>query len=256
MQQISNRIAWITGAGTGIGRALALRLARDGWQVAISGRRSEPLDEVRVAAGELAGRILPLPVDVTDRAAMSAVAANIERELGPLHLVVLGAGMFATFRADKDFDATAFDRHYAVNLGGVINGINAALPGLKTRRSGHIVIISSVSGYRGLPLAAPYSSSKAALINLAESLKFDFDRLGIVTTVVNPGFVDTPLTENNTFPMPFLIDTAQAAERIHAGILRQDFEIAFPGRMAYLLKFMRCLPYGAYFWLMKRAMRR
>lgn len=250
---ISNRIAWITGGGTGIGRALALRLAREGWQVAVSGRRPETLDEVRVDARELAGNILPLPVDVTDRAAMSAAAARIEEELGPLHLVVLNAGIFEAFRADKDFDASAFERHFAVNCMGVINGINAALPGLKARRSGHFVIVASVSGYRGLPLAAPYSSSKAALINLAESLKFHFDRMNIITTVVNPGFVDTPLVSQNRFTMPFIIDATEAADRIYRGIERQVFEIAFPRRVELLLKLMRCLPYRLYFWLMKKS---
>lgn len=255
MNTISNRIAWITGGGTGIGRALALRLAREGWQVAISGRRPERLEEVRAIGGELAGRVYPVQVDVTDRAGMVAAAAEIERELGPIHLVVLNAGMFETVRPDKAFDPAVFDRHFDVNVIGVINGINAALPGLKARRSGHFVIVSSVSGYRGLPLAAAYGASKAALISLAESLRFHFDRLNITTTIANPGFVETSLTENNRFPMPFLIDSAEAAERLYKGIMQGRFEIAFPRRMAWTLKVMRCLPYSLYFALMKRTRR-
>lgn len=256
MNTISNRIAWITGGGTGIGRALALRLAREGWQVAVSGRRPERLEEVRAISGELAGRVYPVRVDVTDRDGMVAAAAEIERELGPIHLVVLNAGMFETVRPDKVFDPAVFDRHFDVNVIGVINGIHAALPGLKARRSGHVVIVSSVSGYRGLPLAAAYGASKAALINLAESLKFHFDRLNITTSIANPGFVETPLTESNRFPMPFLIDSAEAAERLYKGIMQGRFEIAFPRRMAWTLKVMRCLPYRLYFALMKRTMRR
>lgn len=252
----SNRIAWITGGGTGIGRALALRLARDGWQVAISGRRPERLDEVRATGSNLSGAVLPYVVDVTDRDAMTETALRIEREIGPLHLVVLNAGMFETVRPDKEFNPAVFDRHFAVNYTGVINGINAALPGLKNRRSGHVVIVSSVSGYRGLPLSAAYGSSKAALINLAESLKFHFDRLNIITSVANPGFVETPLTENNRFPMPFLIDSATAADRLYTGIMRGSFEIAFPRRMAWTLKILRLLPYRLYFWFMKRTTRR
>lgn len=256
MDIASQRIAWITGGGTGIGRALALRLAREGWQVAISGRRPERLEEVRVTGSNLAGAIHPYVVDVTDREAMLNTAMQIERDIGPLYLVVLNAGMFVTVRPDKEFDPAVFDRHFAVNYTGVINGINAVLPGLKTRRSGHVVIVSSVSGYRGLPLAAAYGSSKAALISLAESLKFHFDRLNITTSVANPGFVETPLTENNRFPMPFLIDSATAADRLYRGILRGGFEITFPRRMAWTLKIMRLLPYRLYFWLMRRTTRR
>ena len=252
MNTLANRIAWVTGGGTGIGRATALRLARDGWAVAVSGRREDPLQEVAEAATELEGRILPVPVDVTDREACLAAVQRIEDELGPLHLVILNAGTFTKFNALKDFDAAAFDTHYAVNFFGVINGINAIMPSLRSRRSGHIVIISSVSGYRGLPLAAPYSSSKAALINLAESLRFDLQPAGIDVTVVNPGFVDTPLTEQNKFAMPAITDTCVAADRIVNGIYRGRFEITFPRRFTYFLKLLRMLPYRLYFPIMRR----
>lgn len=252
MDTLANRIAWVTGGGTGIGRATALRLARDGWAVAVSGRREEPLQEVAEAATELEGSILPVPLDVTDREACVAAARRIEDELGPLHLVVLNAGTFTRFNALKDFDAPAFDKHFAVNFFGVINGINAALPLLKQRMSGHLVIVSSVSGYRGLPLAAPYGSSKAALINLAESLRFDLEPAGIRITVVNPGFVDTPLTEQNRFAMPAITDTSVAADRIVDGIYRGRFEITFPRRFTWFLKLLRMLPYGLYFPVMRK----
>lgn len=251
MTTIANRIAWITGGGTGIGRATALRLARDGWQVAVSGRRAEPLDEVAEAAEELQGDVLPLQLDVSDRAACTKVAQTVEAELGPLHLAILNAGMFSKFKPMKDFDAESFDRHYAVNFFGVINGINAVLPLLKPRRSGHIAIISSVAGFRGLPLAAPYGSSKAALINLAESLHFDLEPAGIDVTVVTPGFVDTPLTENNRFTMPAITDTSIAADRIVDGIYKGKFEITFPRRFTYFLKLLRILPYRLYFKTMR-----
>lgn len=250
-ERIANRIAWITGGGSGIGRAVALRLARDGWQVAISGRRPEPLEETRENARELAGEILPVPVDVTDREAMRQAAATITETWGPVHLCILNAGTFSAFDAGKDFDAASFDRHYAVNFFGVINGIQAVLPQMRELRTGHLVIISSVSGYSGLPLAAPYGSSKAALINLAESLRFDLEPLGIRTTIVNPGFVETPLTEQNKFRMPAIISTQEAAERICAGIERGQFEITFPRRLSWFLKLMRILPYRLYFPIMR-----
>lgn len=247
MDKLANRIAWITGGGTGIGRATALRLARDGWQVAVSGRRAEPLEEVAEAAGELQGHVLPLPLDVTDRDACIKAAQTVEAELGPLHLTILNAGVFSKFKPMKDFDAESFDRHYAVNFFGVINGINAVLPLLKRRRSGHIAIIASVAGFRGLPLAAPYGSSKAALINLTESLRFDLEPAGIDVTVVTPGFVDTPLTENNRFTMPAITDASFAADRIVEGIYKGKFEITFPRRFTYFLKLLRILPYRLYF---------
>lgn len=250
--ELSNRIAWITGGGSGIGRAVALRLARDGWQVAISGRRQEPLEEVAEQARELRGSILPMPLDVTDRERCMQVAAEIEQQLGPLHLVILNAGIYTKFEPLKDFDAAAFDRHYAVNFFGVINGLNATLPQLKRRRTGHVVFVSSVSGYRGLPLAAPYGSSKAALINLAESLHFDLEPAGIDVTVVNPGFVETPLTDQNRFSMPAITDTTVAAERIVKGIYRKRFEITFPRRFTYILKLLRLLPYRLYFPVMRK----
>lgn len=247
MNQQANRIAWITGGGTGIGRAVALQLARDGWRVAISGRRLEPLEEVRDAAAELTGEILPIVVDVTDREKMQEAARSITETWGHVYLCILNAGTFMPFKAARDFSPEVFDKHYDVNFFGVINGINAVLPEMRDLQTGHLVIVSSVSGYRGLPLAAPYGSSKAALINLAESLHFDLGPLGIKTTVVNPGFVETPLTEQNKFRMPAIISTQKAAARICAGIEKGNFEITFPRRFTWFLKFLRILPYRLYF---------
>ncbi|MDX1454810.1 MAG: SDR family NAD(P)-dependent oxidoreductase [Gammaproteobacteria bacterium] len=251
MQQLTHT-AWITGGGTGIGRAIALRLAREGWRVAISGRRAEPLEAVHADARELAGEILPMPVDVTDRDAMHRAAAEIREAFGTLYLCVLNAGTYFPYDARKDFDAEAFDKHYAVNFFGVINGIDAVIDPMREYHMGHIVIVSSVSGYSGLPLAAPYSSGKAALINLAESLKFDLDPLNIKTTIVNPGFVETPLTDQNKFTMPAMVSTQTAADRIVDGIHAGKFEINFPRRFTWILKFARILPYFMYFPLMRK----
>ena len=247
---MSGRIAWITGGGSGIGRALALELANHGWRVAVTGRTREPLDEVAAAAPE--GSVRAVAADVTDLAATREAVRTIEAELGPIDLAVLNAGVFKPFEAEH-FDAASVNATMAVNYTGAVHGIDAVLPGMRERRSGHIALVSSVAGYRGLPLGAPYSASKAALIALAESLKFDFDRLGIRTSVINPGFVKTPLTAKNKFPMPFLMEVDDAARAMRRGLEKGRFEIAFPRPLVYGLKFMRLLPYALYFPLMRKA---
>ncbi|MCA1798103.1 MAG: SDR family NAD(P)-dependent oxidoreductase [Xanthomonadaceae bacterium] len=242
------RIVWITGGGTGIGRALALRLAAHGWTVAVSGRRDAALREVVDAAPP--GTVHAFPLDVTDLPANRATVAAIESELGPIDLAVLNAGQFTPFRA-KDFSVEPFDTTMRVNFMGVVHGIDAILPAMRGRGRGHIALMASLSGYRGLPLGGPYSATKAALINLAESLRFDFDRMGLRVTVINPGFVKTPLTEQNRFHMPFLIGVEDAARRIERGLESGRFEIAFPLRFVLLLKLFRMLPYRLYFPVMR-----
>lgn len=240
--------AWITGGGTGIGRALALRLAANGWTVAISGRRGAVLDEV-VALAER-GAVHAFPLDVTDLEANHATVVAIETTLGPIDLAVLNAGLFAPFRA-KEFSSEPFETTNRVNFMGVVYGIDAVLPTMRERGRGHLALMASVAGYRGLPLGAPYGATKAALINLAESLRFDFERMGLKVSVINPGFVETPLTEPNRFPMPFLMGVDEAARRIEKGLTAGRFEIAFPRRFVLLLKLFRILPYRLYFPVMR-----
>lgn len=248
MQADHTPLAWITGGGTGIGRALALKLAARGWRVVISGRRPEPLRETAALA---AGRIETLALDVTDPATVRRAVADIETRFGPVALAVLNAGMFEPVKLDN-FRAETFAAHMQVNYLGVVNGLDALLPYLRQRKTGHVVLVASVAGYRGAPLASAYGPTKAALINLAESLKYLLQREGIRISVCNPGFVDTPMTEQNRFPMPFLMPVDDAAEALYRGIRQQKFEIAFPTRFVLILKFLRCLPYWLYFPLMRR----
>jgi short-subunit dehydrogenase len=130
------------------------------------------------------------------------------------------------------------------------------MPAMIARGTGQIAIVSSVAGYRGLPRAIAYSATKAALIAMAESLKFDLDQTGVMINVINPGFVKTPLTDRNDFPMPFLMPVEAAAKRIADGLARGRFEIAFPRRFAAILKLMRILPYALYFPLVGRTTQR
>ncbi len=240
-------IAWVTGASTGIGREVAVALARAGWRVAATARSAETLAELaRAQPG-----IVAVPVDITDRAALRAVVDRLEREEGGIALAILNAGTYVRDRAE-DLDEAAFARTIDLNLMATVACVAALMPGWLARRRGQLAIVSSVAGYRGLPGALSYGASKAALINFSESLRFDFDRLGLKVQVINPGFVRTPLTDKNDFPMPFIIEADDAARRILQGLARDRFEIAFPGRFVQILKRLRCLPYGLYFALVGR----
>ncbi|MGH8322105.1 MAG: SDR family NAD(P)-dependent oxidoreductase, partial [Gammaproteobacteria bacterium] len=189
MQTDTAKIAWITGGGSGLGQALAVRLVREGWKVAVSGRRLEALQETARLADK---NVHVYPLDVSDLAAMRRTAAHIEADLGPIDLVVLNAGMGQFVKLDN-LRAETFATHMQVNYLGVVNGIDAVLASFRQRRAGHIVIVASVAGYRGVPRTAAYGPTKAALINLAESLRFDLEREGICISVCNPGYVETPM---------------------------------------------------------------
>lgn len=248
MQTPASRVAWITGGGTGIGRGLALRLAADGWTVAISGRRPGPLHET---AALNPAQIIAYPLDVADSQAVRTVVADIEATLGAVSLVILNAGI-GKFVRFADLDVETWTRHVQVNYLGAVHGVDATLPGFMQRKSGHIVIVASVAGYRGVPLAGAYGPTKAALINLAECLRFELERKGIAISICTPGFIETDLTAGNKFPMPFLMKLDTAVDIIYRGIQRRKFEITCPWQLVRLLKLMRCLPYGAYFYLMRK----
>lgn len=243
-----SQTVWITGGGSGIGRGLARSFAGDGHRVAISGRRTDALAET--AAGSPA-TISCHPLDVTDGAATDRVIAAIESSLGPIDLAVLNAGTYEPLWV-ADFDRDTFRRTIETNLTGIANAVAPLLERMHRRRAGTIVIVASVAGYSGLPGAAAYGASKAALINMAEALYPDARRYGIRIAVVNPGFVETPLTARNEFAMPFLMDVDDACRRIRRGIDSGRFEIAFPRRFVLLLKLARCLPYRLYFKLAAR----
>jgi NAD(P)-dependent dehydrogenase (short-subunit alcohol dehydrogenase family) len=193
----------------------------------------------------------PYPLDVTDAAAVADTFAQIERELGQVDLVIAGAGTYAPLDLNE-FKPEAFQSSYQVNYLGVINVLSAVLPVFSARRSGHVSWIASVAGYIGLPKAASYGPTKAALINLAECLQPELALAGITTSIINPGFVKTPLTAQNDFAMPFLMEVEDAATATIAGLTKKRFEIAYPKRFVWILKALGLLPYGWFFWLVRR----
>lgn len=233
--------AWITGASSGIGAALALELASRGWTVAISARRQSELDEI----ANTNERIHAFVCDVTDRAAMSKTTAAIEKAHGPIALAVLNAGIYLP-TALPEFEADLFDRSFEVNLGGTVNGLNALVPHMVARGEGHISFVASVTGYGGLGTSAAYGATKAALLNMAESLAMDLKANGVHVSSIAPGFVRTPATDSNKFPMPFIIEAEDAAKRIADGLAKNKTHIAFPKRFTFLLRLINLLPRSAY----------
>ncbi|MBT9292624.1 SDR family NAD(P)-dependent oxidoreductase [Hyphomicrobiaceae bacterium 22] len=244
-------VALVTGASSGIGRALALELARRGRAVVATARRLDLLHSLSAEAEALTGAIRAAAADVTDAAAMRALFPAVEAAHGPIGLVVANAGIYLPVSADRP-DPDAYARTIAVNLQGTVNTVLPAIEAMRARGVGRIAIVSSVAGYSGLPTSAAYGATKAALINLAESLKFDLDPIGIRVQLVSPGFVETEATDRNAFPMPFIVPAATAARRIADGLERDAFEITFPRRFTWWLKFGRMLPYSVYFPLVRR----
>jgi NAD(P)-dependent dehydrogenase (short-subunit alcohol dehydrogenase family) len=243
------KTAWLTGASTGIGRAVALRLAAEGWRVAASARNAEAL---AVLAAEVPpGAIAPYPLDVTDRDACMACAERIEQELGPLDLAIFNAGAHQPMPA-TEFSSATLRALLEINVMGTAHGLEAVLPRLIARRSGRVMIVASLAGYRGLPTAAAYGASKATLINMAEALRPELAGLGVVLQVVNPGFVRTPMTAQNRFSMPFLITAEEAAAAIVRGLQSDRFEITFPAPFAWFMKLVRLIPNRIYFHLTRR----
>lgn len=244
-------VAWITGASSGIGAALAWRLAADGWTVVATARDEVALADVSAGAPG-PGSVRAFSGDVTAPAAMERLVGRIEAELGPIALAVLNAGVYLPVDG-ANLDRALFERSIAVNLNGTINTLIPLVAAMRPRRAGRIAVVSSVAGYRGLPTSAAYGATKAGLINLVESLRFDLDPLGIRLQLVTPGFVDTPATRANPFPMPHLVSVDAAADRIAAGLAGNAFEITFPRRFTFQLKVLRMLPYALYFPLIARA---
>ncbi len=245
------RLAWVVGASSGIGRALALKLVDDGYLVAASARNVEDLD---LLASETDGAIRPFPVDIRDGEAVGRTVAEIEEAMGPVDLSVFAAGIYLRDEPDR-FDADLVAKTVDVNLIGTSHCLDAVLGKMVPRRSGQVAIIASVSGYAGLPGGGVYGATKAALITLAEAIYPELKEKGIAVSVINPGFVQTPLTDQNDFPMPFMISAEDAAGRIVRGLRARRFEIAFPKRMVFLLKLLRLLPYPLFFAVTKKMLR-
>ncbi|SEG34117.1 SDR family NAD(P)-dependent oxidoreductase [Marinobacterium lutimaris] len=249
----SKQLIWITGGGTGIGRATALAFAALGHRVVVSGRRLEPLQAVCDKARQqgLGDTLGTLAFDVTDSTDTQRAFEELCCREGVPDLVMLSAGNHQPMPA-RELSVEACRALMEVNYFGILNVLEVVLPAMRKRGLGTLALVSSVAGYRGLPTAGAYGGSKAAVINLAESLACELNGTGIDLRLINPGFVRTPLTDRNEFEMPCLIEPEEAAEAIIKGLKGSGFEICFPTRFAMIMKLMRLLPYRLYFSLIKR----
>ena len=242
---------WITGASSGIGKSVAEKFANEGWKVAVSARRKELLDELAKNPN-----IVSFPLDVTNRNQINEVFKNILDNFGDLDICLFSSGTYEP-KDEQNIDPDKIKNVINVNFIGVIDCVKSVERYFKDKKSGHISIVSSIAAYRGLPNSSGYGPSKAALTNFSESIYFDFKKFGVRVSVVSPGFIKTPLTDKNEFPMPFLKTPEYAAEKIFNGLVKSSaFEIHFPKGLTLTLKFLRILPYRLYLFLVDKLVKR
>ena len=246
------KVIWITGASSGIGKAVAIKFAENGWIVAVSARRENLLNELK----EINENIYPFPLDVTDIGKCKLVASSIINQFKNIDICLFGTGMHDP-KSEKKFNLEKVREIMEVNYFGTMNSINSIYDYFSEKKNGQISIISSVAGYRGLPAAGAYCASKAALTSFAESLNFDMQMKNVRVSLVSPGFIKTPMTDQNEFPMPMIKTPEFAANEIYKGLtVKKSFEIHFPKAFTYFLKFLQILPSSIYFKLVSKGMKK
>jgi len=246
------KVIWITGASTGIGKALALKFAKNGWIVAASARRENLLNELNKENSN----IHPFPLDVTNIDQCKSVFENILDKLKNIEICVFSTGIHDP-KSEKRFNLDKIRKIMEVNYFGVMNSINSIYEYYNTKKNGQISIVSSVAGYRGLPAAGAYCASKSALTSFTESLHFEMKRKNVRVSLISPGFIKTPMTDQNDFPMPMIKSPEFAAEQIYNGLIKKSgFEIHFPKVFTFFMKFLRILPNSIYFKFLEKGMKR
>ena len=245
---MNKKTIWITGGSTGIGKALAIKFANKGWNVAISARRENLLKDI----SSVNENIHEFPLDVTDKSKCKEVFDEIKKKFQEVDICFFSTGTWNP-KKEKDIDVEQIEDVFKVNFFGTLNSIKAVEEYFKNRKEGIITIVSSIAGYRGLPNSTGYGPSKSALNNLAESLYFDFKRSNVRVCLVSPGFIKTPMTDKNDFKMPFLKTPEFAAEKIYNGLINgSSFEIDFPKELTLILKLLKILPNRLYLYLIKK----
>ena len=243
---------WITGASSGIGKALALKFANKGWQVAASARRENLLQELHKENEN----IHSFPLDIKNESLTKVVFENILEKLQSIDICVFCTGIHDP-DAEKKLNSEKIREIMDTNFFGTLNCIMSVNKYFREKKSGHISIVSSVAGYRGLPAASGYCASKAALTSLAESLYFDFKRFGVRISLISPGFIKTPLTDKNKFPMPMIKSTDYAAEKIFIGLTKRNaFEIHFPKIFTFMVKLLKIMPNWLFFLIIEKSFKK
>ena len=246
------KVIWITGASSGIGKALSIKFAQEGWIVAASARREGLLQELT----KINQNIHSFPLDVTNPEQCKKVFEEIKKKFNNIEISIFGTGIHDP-NSEKKFNLEKIREIMEVNYFGTMNSINSVYDYYNDKKSGQISIISSVAGYRGLPAAGAYCASKSALTSFTESLRFEMIRKNVRVSLVSPGFIKTPMTDQNDFPMPMIKSPEFAAEQIYIGLTKKTgFEIHFPKAFTFFLKFLRILPYPIYFKLIDMGYKR
>ncbi len=242
---------WITGASSGIGKAIAEKFAKENWKVAISARRESLLNDLANH-----NNIRSFPLDVSIMQNVQNTFDKILSEFEGLDICLFCSGIYNR-KTEQEINIDQIKKTLEVNFLGTVNCVKAVEKYFKNKKEGQISIVSSIAGYRGLPNSSGYGPSKAALTNFAESIYFDFKKYNVQIKVISPGFIKTPMTDTNEFPMPFIKSPEYAAKKIYDGLLRKSaFEIHFPAQLTLLLKFFRVLPYRIYLFLVDKLVKR
>ena len=246
------KVIWITGASSGIGKAVAIKFAENGWTVAASARRENLLNELK----QINTNIHSFPLDVTDIDKCKIVATNIINKFKNIDICLFGTGMHDP-KSEKKFNLDKIRQIMEVNYFGTMNSINSIYEYFSEKKNGQISIISSVAGYRGLPAAGAYCASKAALTSFAESLNFDMQMKNVRVSLVSPGFIKTPMTDQNDFPMPMIKSPEFAAQQIFNGLVKEKgFEIHFPKAFTFIMKLLSVIPSSIYFKIVEKGMKK
>lgn len=241
----TEKVVFLTGASSGIGRALAVELGRRGARLGLLARRAEELMKTVEEVEGAGGVAMALIADVRDHSAVEGAVERVRERWGRVDVLVANAGM-STTTAGTDLKAMEAGDVISINVIGVVNSVAAVLPGMLERGSGHLVAVSSLAAYRGMPKSGAYSASKAAVSTLFESLRVDLRRSGVHVTVIHPGFIRTPMTANRTKRLPFLLEVDDAARRITRAIERRARTYAFPWQLAGIVRVIRHMPSALY----------
>ena len=241
---------WVTGASSGIGKAVALKFAKEGWKVAVSARRTEILNKMSENQN-----IHSYPLDVIDKEKTSEIFKKIIRDFGGIDLCVFSSGIYER-SLEKEINIENIKKTFEINYIGTVNCVKSSENYFKQKKNGHLAIVSSPVGYRGLPKSTGYTPSKAALNNFTQGIFFDFKKYNVKVSLISPGFIKTQLTDKNDFPMPFLRSAEYAAEKIFQGIKKNKFEIIFPPQIAFMYWIFRILPNRAYNFLIGKFVNR
>lgn len=252
MTPINKKVIWITGGGTGIGKELAIRFSNLDYKVVVSGRRSSKLKEVESYNSK---NIIPIKLDVSKPKECYKVSNLIQKRFGTPDIIILNAATYNPGSLRK-LDLIEIKKIVDINILGPINCFAPILELMKSEKKGHLIFVSSPAGFKGLPGAGIYGMTKSAITFLAETLRLEYSPYNIKVQVIHPGFVKTPMTDRNTFTMPFIISSEKAASIIIKKVFSQQFEIYFPKRLIIPMKILKMLPYSIYFFLMKNFLKK